>query len=413
MGIFEINTSKSDLFEKLSKCEKKESFITYIQQEFIDANMLVHKYLYYTFESVIRYLKTIKNSKYKALLNVSTEVEVAKFSTYFEDIKIHSTYNEYDYVSVGCGDGDKDASILKTLNDKLKYTENINYIPLEFSYYLILSAITKVKTKCSNYVDIYPFNVDFLKYQEFIDKFNKTLNSNRHAIFSLFGHTIGNYLETDLLNPISNLMRPYDFLLIGYEVYPDMEVYRRNTGHYDNKEDRDFLKYPLKLLPNFSGHLEEDDNLKFEITKDISYTKIEGCFSVVPTLKDTGINLTLAFSTKYQVELLKQFFKDYFNELSLKYIKNYESSNEFPQYALMILQKQENIQDLKKKALIRIRDLIESQQSCKDELIKIKRDIEGGLIDNEDILKFIIEPRHTGSVIVDRVNKWLKSNHNK
>ena len=201
-----------------------------------------HKFFYYSFCSTINYLKGIYHDSFLTKYEAETETEILKFFKWCDDTSFFQKEKVYDYFSIGSGDGDKDKRILEGIRSRV--LTQINYIPIDFSYFLLKMTVGKIMNFQNN-VNIFPLNIDFHNLKDsHIQSVRSTQFLNHTAIFSLFGNTIGNYDEKKLITAISSSMRTGDYLLIGHRIEEENEKEKENPG------DTAFLLEPLKYYEN-------------------------------------------------------------------------------------------------------------------------------------------------------------------
>lgn len=118
-----------------------------------------------------------------------------------------------DLVSLGCGDGSKDADLLKALADNLADREYLYYYPVEISDILLVEALQHIsghglvrsRFRCK------PILGDFTNLQAFGSVIDYRPNAN---LFSVLGNTIGSFDEQKILSSLERVLKPGDLVLI-------------------------------------------------------------------------------------------------------------------------------------------------------------------------------------------------------
>jgi hypothetical protein len=323
-----------------------------IKRTFLNENLNVinHKYFYYSLGSTINYLKAIYLPSFKEKYLAEQEAEVTIFLKWCDETNFFKDGISYDYFSLGCGDGEKDKKILENIESKAK-TE-INYFPIDFSYFLLKMAIGKIKNLRKN-IHIFPFNIDFNNIEpNYVHAIKNLHSSQRTAVFALLGNTIGNYDEKQLLMEISSIMRPKDYLLIGHRI-----ITNENVNDIKNEGDTDFLLQPLHYFGISQKYDLDGENLKLEVIDNSDVSKIHGSKSVIFKFDDVKNQYRLTFSTRYKKDALKTYLESNINEFNLEYIEHFYNSKRPTIYALILLRKIKNKTQLIKEIIEKYNEL--------------------------------------------------------
>jgi L-histidine Nalpha-methyltransferase len=171
---------------------------------------------------------------------------------------------EFHYVSLGVGTGEKDRHILASLVAK---QPNLFYFPVDMSSTMLRKAIQEVtKIEQLNSSQILPIQIDFYderrvnNLRNLIDR----IVPDRPVLFSLLGNTLANFQDdTRLLKSFSRLLRPKDRLLVEVATTKDLEEETAKAAADEYRRIESFKRFVTSaLLQNTDLHLELD-NLDF------------------------------------------------------------------------------------------------------------------------------------------------------
>lgn len=196
---------------------------------------------------------------------------------------------KYHYVSLGVGTGEKDQSILSSL---LNSNPDLIYCPVDMSSEMlrlgVQQAIQGTKLKANH---VLPIQIDFSierNVNKLRELFDRALNDHP-IIFSLLGNTLANFQQdTELLQTISQLMRPDDRFIIEVATTEDLneEAAQKAAKEYENaKPFREFvtsalfqntdLRIDLKSV-SFEGYIETDRAIGIKILyRNLTGNKID------------------------------------------------------------------------------------------------------------------------------------------
>jgi hypothetical protein len=118
-----------------------------------------------------------------------------------------------DLISLGCGDGSKDETLLRALAPHLGESEHLYYYPIDISDILLVETIRRISKSAMTHDDFRCKAVlgDFTNLQAFATITGYRANPN---LFSVLGNTLGSFDESDILNSIAGAMLPGDLVLI-------------------------------------------------------------------------------------------------------------------------------------------------------------------------------------------------------
>lgn len=256
---------------------------------------LKNKYLYNFGDGTISYLKAIKSME--SALAKCDEEEIDLTVSLLNDVRDRG--EKFWYVSLGCGDGNKDSKIIRNSN-----CFSI-YYPIDINSNLIKMAFNQVLTSNSNNVD---FSVsgcigDFtnLKSLPLIN-----YKSNKRRVFLCLGHTIGNYQENEILDSLFAIMNENDYAIVSFE--PESE---ESLDRYRTSENTDFILNPFKSIDGYG--FVRARYLKRSVVKGLSDvgSDVESCLFTIGTPNGSSLSpLHVIWTSRYKKDQLTSFFNN-------------------------------------------------------------------------------------------------------
>ena len=254
-------------------------------------------------------------------------------------------------ISLGIGDGHKDAVILNKLCDMTKGT--IDYWIIEFSYEMLKIGLKNVQEDIGeniNRINTKLFQTDFLDLGILSD----LMNDDKINLFMLLGNTLGNFTEDVLLNKIDSVMKEGDFFLIDNQIKGENKLNKAErrllNEMYNTKKYKEYIFSILKNAQIYPG----DGNINTRITDYNSQNAIlrkfncatvtqEFAFSRKKEVEIGGRKLSfdettiipVIYSRKYTKNALNALLNNYFNIIGTPYYLNNK-------YALILAQKVKN-----------------------------------------------------------------------
>jgi|GEM_PF-3657872 len=344
-----IESKECELLELLANCSNDQnSFSDAMYEKFFiklkkqDGSMffsLKTKYLYYTSSGTMAYLKIINDMRKTGDMSHSHDVTAVKNIICDKDSGI-SNGNDYDFISLGCGDGTKDCDILNGLGGLKKY------VPIDTSPKLLQLAINNFKKKFTDTVDkngenihsnIQAMNCDFFDLSKI--KLSSLIESKNKKIYACLGNTIGNFKEKSLLEQFYNTMEKDDYLIVSFDTIEpssDDEAYNKSIKKYrDDRRSVNFLMNPLQLIQCYKGHFDElacNFNLDDEQAKPRDFSDISDSKSFSPyiTFPYKNQQAHLTWTTKYVAGGVIKFL-----ETEMK--NKFHLVNNLPQYDKLVV----------------------------------------------------------------------------
>jgi uncharacterized SAM-dependent methyltransferase len=237
--------------------ERPEKIVETVIKQLREGKTIENKYLY---------LESIGAKNWSAVEKVLQlcENEESLLQEYFPRIdrliKDHTQNRLYDIVSLGCGTGTDDISIL----EHSAMTGHFSMITIDLSWCILEQGTTKIfnylrpKMNPQSDVNVLGICCDFnslTKAKEVV----RARRKNKVMLFHLLGLTIGNSHEINILKNISSIMESNDFLLLSVDLSAsDKEALKSAINAYGNPNAlpavNNFLLGPL----NFSTYFDTD-----------------------------------------------------------------------------------------------------------------------------------------------------------
>jgi hypothetical protein len=170
------------------------------------------KYLYMTPTGSRHWIDLCRKQQYMFYYN-SLQLIGGLCQTIADEVRSESGEREFDLVSVGSGDGAKDALLLKALCDGRRRGEITYYYPIDISESLVLESIHN--SRGTGLPDTaFKLKAVHGDYQRLRDLSTIYEDRPQPNIFALFGNSLGNADEFDLLRAVRESMQEGDFVLI-------------------------------------------------------------------------------------------------------------------------------------------------------------------------------------------------------
>jgi uncharacterized SAM-dependent methyltransferase len=226
------------------------------------------KYLYSTNEGCARWLEAcdLNRDPYPYYRNAVDLLRTSVESIISNAISRSSSSSaEFDFISLGCGDGKKDKIILEAMSNAISEDQKIYYYPIDISDPMIVEAIRNVRgdSQDRNFrrkVLIKAIVGDFTALQpamEFV--YEERPNNN---FFSVLGNTIGNSSEREIIEALDNAMFPGDFALIEVNIDQDsLNQENIDSIFYTTEQNKRRQFIPLEIW----GVSFEPDNFQYSV----------------------------------------------------------------------------------------------------------------------------------------------------
>lgn len=216
-------------------------------------------------------------------------------------------------IDLGCGDGKKAVLFI----DKLKGKVKIRYCPIDISDYMVEKALSNIRKTDVEEVVKFQWNISDFENVENISNLLR-FGDFKKNFFLLLGNTLGNFEINELLYEIRSAMKGDDFLLIGNGL--DNRNAEEILKSYNNDEVNEFLIHiPIQL-----GLKREDVKFgtRFRNSRvELYYTILKNQAITFQDKKidfNTGDQIQVSVSYKYNKKDFISFLKLYFDEVDLK-----------------------------------------------------------------------------------------------
>lgn len=248
----------------------KHDYKEVLRKEIIDDKQFCStKYLYSTNEGFRRWLEACDLNKNKAFVYYKNAVDLLEIQAESIIDKALSESSrqsaDFDFISLGCGDGRKDKAILEAMCERISEDQKIYYYPIDISTPMIIEAIRNVKGNSDDSKDnefrrkilIKAIVGDFTALNSLKFIYEERPNNN---FFSILGNTLGNSSEQEILDSLCNAMFPDDFLLIEINIDQDSSKLGVEKNFYKTEQNQRRQFLPLEIL----GVMFEARNVRYE-----------------------------------------------------------------------------------------------------------------------------------------------------
>ncbi|WP_341528580.1 L-histidine N(alpha)-methyltransferase [Nostoc sp. UHCC 0302] len=184
---------------------------------------------------------------------------IESFRSRWQQINLKNIKDQkYHYVSLGVGTGEKDQHILSLL---LKSNPDLLYFPVDMSSEMLRLGVQQA-TRGSQLkgTHLLPIQIDFSidrNVRELRKLLDKVVNDSP-VLFSLLGNTLANFQQdTELLQTLSQLLRPEDKLLLEVATTEDLSEEAAQKAAKEYAKTRSFREFVTSaLLQNTDLHID-------------------------------------------------------------------------------------------------------------------------------------------------------------
>jgi hypothetical protein len=292
------------LYVSDSKHDPKEA----IRQAINNGRVCPTKYLYSTNEGCARWLEACDFNRNHNFIYYRDSIELLRqeAQSIIETAKSASskTSTDFDFISLGCGDGRKDKIILEAMCSNIAENQKVYYYPIDISDPMIVEAIRNVRGNSNESTDIEfrrkilikAIVGDFTALKPALEFIYEERSNNN--FFSILGNTLGNSSENEIVDSLNHAMFPGDFLLIEVNVdQGSLSEDRIETNFYRTEQNQKRQFIPLEVW-----------NVKFEST-NMRYSVEVGDSSIDPdntkTLKTSYVNAVIGDKNYSSINLAK------------------------------------------------------------------------------------------------------------
>ena len=260
-----------------------------------DRYCLKNKFLYNYSDGTISYLKALRSMDKSLEKSDNEEIELVLALLNKAQHDGHMSY-----VSLGCGDGQKDYSIIKNATDLF-----LNYYPIDINGNLIKIAFRKVSDIPG--VSFGGYLGDFTALPSNLMSNCISIPESYPRVFMCLGHTIGNYRETVILKSLYNVMRDEDYAIISFE-----RQVNNSEERYHSSENEDFLLNPFKSIDAYS-YVRSRYLTRSQITglSDIHSDVKSFLFTLGSPEGESLPPIHIIWTNRYEKEQIDAFFKNH------------------------------------------------------------------------------------------------------
>ena len=283
------------------------------------------KFLYWTLRGTKEYLSLCKDQNY-LLPYIAHNLLKENFSELYSII--NSDGNLLHIVDLGVGDGQEINIILGAFISDSNIDDKIYCSLVDSSYHMLRVAINALDetnfsdTIYKEKVALFAINCDFRDVHLYRDSLRVSTGAR---LFCLLGGILGNFIENEVIGPISAEMIACDFFLLGVDLIGN-RTDEECISAYDNILDKKFIFSPLAEI----GFVFEQASFAFEIKSDIS--EVKSAKTIIARCSVEGKSIQMGKSTKYILAELKSYL---LNNYSLDVVR--ELINKEHNYALLLI----------------------------------------------------------------------------
>ncbi len=223
--------------------EKRYGYKADIRQLILSEEVIPSLYYYATEEGADFWMEMSSDSRYR-FKNNSIQV-IRRGSKRIADAVLEHIPGggALDFVSLGSGDGEKDAVLLEKLGGA--NSASITYYPIDISDTLIVECVRKIHGQALDYVGgkTKAIIADFLDLPHLRSVYEYRSTPN---LFSVLGNTFGNTDEAKIMKALQDSMYPGDFVLI--EINRDVEEVEAAESFLRDKLTLRYSCVPIDML---------------------------------------------------------------------------------------------------------------------------------------------------------------------
>ncbi|MGH8072427.1 MAG: L-histidine N(alpha)-methyltransferase [Candidatus Entotheonellia bacterium] len=248
--------------------EKFKSLFTSIQ----DHRSIESVYAYWGIGPALKWKEACENKLYHMANNIERFPDsIEKYREYFKE-------GEFNYVSLGAGEGSKDIHVI--LKFFPGHEEDCTYFPVDSSLEMLRIAIDNVQGR---FTDLYRNRIaiqgDFEDQNRLRDivHFVDCVGGNKPILYGFIGNTISNIVKPkDFLTQISQIMRTNDLLLfeaqiVDRRIFPKEVLVDAARREYQSNAFRAFAQSALIQHTNLSINPNDRRSYCVDIDDDIDY----------------------------------------------------------------------------------------------------------------------------------------------
>ena len=148
-----------------------------------------------------------------------------QFPLYARDLVQYVDREQYNFVSLGVGEGSKDSNIIRDFFNKDKHAklrDDFLYLPVDMSLDMLRVAIGKIRELPSHRRIAIQRDIEIKDGMKQIAHIAKVLGRDKPILYGFVGNTIANVEDPEqVLNNIVRVMKPNDLLLFEAQIIDD------------------------------------------------------------------------------------------------------------------------------------------------------------------------------------------------
>jgi hypothetical protein len=150
---------------------------------------------------------------------------IERFPLYAKQLANYVNKEQYNFVSLGVGEGSKDSNIIRdffNLDEESKPRDDFLYLPVDMSLDMLRIAIGKIQELPSYRRIAIQRDIETKDGMEQIAHIAKILGQDKPILYGFIGNTIANVEDPEhVLNNIVQVMNPEDLLLFEAQIIDD------------------------------------------------------------------------------------------------------------------------------------------------------------------------------------------------
>lgn len=252
--------------------EEKYKYKEMLHTAILNEKIIPTKFLYWTHDGCRLWLDMCKDPQY--IFHVNSLAYLQKNINEVTGLIRNLAGSDIDFISLGCGDGRKDETILKHLMKNLNEGQSLYYYPIDISEAMLVEAIRTV--------NILKIKRDKLKIKAIIgdvaalSTYKKVFEFRPNPnVFSILGNTLGNNSENEIFDALNHSMFLDDLLLVEVSVSLDISLHNELFKTYEGKVIISHRYTPQGSIPLVALKIpcesDYDNIIRYSIEEDASF----------------------------------------------------------------------------------------------------------------------------------------------
>lgn len=193
--------------------DSRDTYVAKLREAVLEGEKVPPKFQFAAADGGSHWLKLCRSKNYQYFDRAKAHLRLNATKLADAAYKAAAGTSSVDLVSLGCGNGTKDALILQSLIAKLTGREYVYYYPIDISDILLVEAVRYVSQHVRDHSRLRCKAVlgDFTHLSAFSAI---TAYRRNTKLFSALGNVLGSFDEEEILNSISEAMAPGDLVLL-------------------------------------------------------------------------------------------------------------------------------------------------------------------------------------------------------